>query len=290
MSATSCPSTPATNWWDTCAGCGGVSTGGKRRTRRSTRSSPVSGAGRGRWIVADLAIDVTGVEVEPNAAVPTIMFATRLRETSGATIHAIALRAQIRIEPQRRRYSAAEEERLLELFGETPQWGESLRPFLWSHVETMVAGFVEETTVSLPMACSYDFEVAGAKYLHSLETGSDAGGTAPPVSGPGESGPSAGRGQRAGEVPLLFLFSGTVFTKGGPGFAAELIPWNLESRFRLPVRTWRQTMDRYFPNAGWLRLSRDTIDRLQRFRAERALPTWEQAIEVLLKEAGEDGI
>jgi len=49
-------------------------------------------------------------------------------------------------------------------------------------------------------------------------------------------------------------------------------------------------MDRYFPNAGWLRLSRETIDRLQRFRAERALPTWEQAIEALLKEAGEDGV
>jgi hypothetical protein len=216
--------------------------------------------------VADLAIDVTGVEVEPNAAVPTILFATHLRETSGATVHAIALRAQIRIEPQRRRYSPAEEERLLELFGETPQWGESLRPFLWSHVETMVAGFTGETTVSLPMVCSYDFEVAGAKYLHGLEAG------------PGQ-----------GEVPLLFLFSGTVFTKGDSGFNAELVPWHLESRFRLPVRTWRDTMDRYFPNAGWLRLSRDTIDRLQRFRATRALPTWEQAIEVLLKEAGEDG-
>jgi len=213
--------------------------------------------------VADLAIEVTGVEVEPNAAVPTILFATRLRETSGATVHAIALRAQIRIEPQRRRYEGAEEERLLELFGETPQWGESLRPFLWSHVATMVAGFTGETSVSLPMACSYDFEVAGAKYLHSLG---------------------------AGEVPLLFLFSGTVFTKGESGFAAELIPWHLESRFRLPVRTWRETMDRYFPNAGWLRLSRDTIDRLQRFRATRALPTWEQALETLLKEAGEGEI
>jgi hypothetical protein len=240
--------------------------------------------------VAELAIEVTGAQVEPNAAVPTILFTTRLQETSGATIHAIALRAQIRIEPQRRRYSAVEEERLLELFGETPQWGESLRPFLWSHVETMVAGFTDETTVSLPMACSYDFEVAGAKYLHALETDADQGETGRSVSGPGESRSDGGGGPRAGEVPLLFLFSGTVFTKGDSGFAAELIPWHLESRFRLPVRTWRATMDRYFPNAGWLRLSRDTIDRLQRFRAERALPTWEQAIEALLKEAGEDGI
>ena len=42
-------------------------------------------------------------------------------------------------------------------------------------------------------------------------------------------------------------------------------------------------MDRLFPNAGWLRLPGRPIDRLQRFKAERALPTWEQAIEILLK-------
>jgi hypothetical protein len=46
-------------------------------------------------------------------------------------------------------------------------------------------------------------------------------------------------------------------------------------------------MDRFFPNSGWLRLPRETIDNLQRFRTERALPTWEQAIEALLKEAGQ---
>jgi hypothetical protein len=87
----------------------------------------------------------------------------------------------------------------------------------------------------------------------------------------------------------VFLFSGTVFVKGPTGFAAELVPWHLESRYRLPVRTWREAMDRFFPNAGWLRIGRENLDRLQRFRAERALPTWDQVIEMLLKEAGEDG-
>lgn len=46
-------------------------------------------------------------------------------------------------------------------------------------------------------------------------------------------------------------------------------------------------MDQYFPNSGWLRLSRDTLDALQRFKAARALPTWDQALEQLLKEAGQ---
>jgi Family of unknown function (DUF6084) len=210
--------------------------------------------------MAELAIEVVDAAVEAYAAVPTVRFRTRLQEATGATIHAIALRTQVRIEPQRRRYSPDEEGRLLELFGATPLWGDSLKPFLWTHIDTMITGFETETEIELPVTCTYDFEVAGAKYLHGLGDG---------------------------EVPLLFLFSGTVFIKGGTGFSVELVPWHLESRFRLPVSLWRQAMDAYFPNSGWLRLSRPTIDRLQRFRADRVLPTWEQTIEVLLKSAGE---
>ncbi len=48
-------------------------------------------------------------------------------------------------------------------------------------------------------------------------------------------------------------------------------------------------MDLYFPNSGWLRLHRDTLDRLQRFKSAQAVPTWDQAVDVLLKLAGEAG-
>jgi hypothetical protein len=211
--------------------------------------------------MVELGIEVVDAGVERYAAVPTLRFRTRLQERTGATIHAIALRTQVRIEPQRRRYSPDEESRLFELFGATPLWGDSLKPFLWTHLDTMITGFEAETETELAVTCTYDFEVAGAKYLHGLGDG---------------------------EVPLLFLFSGTVFVKGASGFAVELVPWHLESRYRLPVSLWRQAMDAYFPNSGWLRLSRPTIDRLQRFRADRALPTWEETFEVLLKSAGED--
>lgn len=210
--------------------------------------------------MAELGIAVTGASLDRYAAVPTISFSLQLHEASGTTVHAIALRTQVRIEPHRRRYSPAEAERLVELFGETPQWGESLRPFLWTHLDRTIGGFSGETAEELPMTCTYDFEVAGAKYLHSLGDG---------------------------EIPLLFLFSGTVFTKGDSGFCAEPVPWHLESRFRLPVQLWRQTMDHYFPNAGWLRLSRRSIDQLQRYKARQAVPTWEQALDALFKQAGE---
>jgi len=208
-----------------------------------------------------LAFEVLGARPEAHAAVPTIMLRLRIAETTGATVHALALRCQIRIEPQRRRYGADEEARLYELFGETPQWGESLRPFLWTHVGTTVGAFSGSSEVDLPVECSYDFEVAGAKYLHALDDG---------------------------EVPLLLLFSGTVFTRGDAGFAAEPVAWDTDASFRLPVAVWRAVMDLYFPGGGWLRVGRDTLDALQRYKAAHALPTWDQALERLLKTAGED--
>jgi hypothetical protein len=55
----------------------------------------------------------------------------------------------------------------------------------------------------------------------------------------------------------------------------------------MPVALWRDTMDTYFPNSGWVRLDRATLDALRRYRASRGLPTWDQAVGRLFKEAGE---
>jgi hypothetical protein len=177
-------------------------------------------------------------------------------------VHAIALRCQIRIEPARRRYAEGEAERLLELFGETPQWGESLKPMQFAAVGVVVPSFIGATEVDVPVPCTYDFEVGAAKYLHALA---------------------------GGEVPMLLLFSGTAFRRTDDGrFEVEQVPWSLESRYRVPVAVWRELMDRFFPGGGWIRVHRDTLDALQRFKAERALPTWEDAFAALLKQAGED--
>jgi Family of unknown function (DUF6084) len=206
-----------------------------------------------------LAFEVLGSRAEPHAAVPTIILRLRVTETTGGSVHALALRCQIRIEPQRRRYDPDEEERLYELFGETPLWGSSLRPFLWTHVSTTLGGFTGSADFDLPVECTYDFEVAGAKYLHSLSNG---------------------------EIPVLLLFSGTAFTRGESGFSAEPVSWDRDATYRLPVWVWRDVMDMYFPNSAWVRVRRDTLDDLQRFKAEQALPTWDQAFEQLLKRAG----
>lgn len=194
---------------------------------------------------------------ERYAAVPTINFGLQV-ESPGDAIYSLALQCQIRIEPKKRRYTPGEEARLLELFGETPRWGDTLKPFLWTHVSRMIPGFTERTEITLSVPCSYDLDVAAAKYFHSLADG---------------------------EIPLLFLFSGTVFAKGPTGLQVGQVPWQNDATFRLPARVWRETMDLYYPNSGWLRLQRETLDALMRFKAERALATWDETLGVLLQNA-----
>ncbi|HEX3090646.1 MAG TPA: DUF6084 family protein [Ilumatobacteraceae bacterium] len=211
--------------------------------------------------MSPVAFEIVGARVEAYAAVPTLMLRLRIVAADGEPIHALALRSQIMIEPKRRQYDADEERRLTELFGETPRWGDTLQPFLWTNVSLTVAGFTGTTEIDLPVVCTYDFEIAAAKYMHSLDSG---------------------------EIPIVALFSGTAFARSAAGLNASPISWSEEASYRLPVSLWRDMMNLYFPNTGWLRLRRETLDALQRYKSERALLTWDETFEQLLKEAGED--
>ncbi len=202
-----------------------------------------------------LEVEVLDVRPQEHAAAPHLEFRLRIAETSGEVVHAIALRTQLRIEPQRRPYDAEERAGLTDLFGTSDRYATTLKPFLWTHATTMVQGFEGTTEVDLPVACTYDFDVSAAKYLHAL---------------------------RGGEVPLVLLFSGTVFTRGATGFAVEQLSWSLEAACRMPVTTWRGLMDLYFPGGGWIRLDRGAIDALARYRSERGLTSWEQTVDALL--------
>jgi hypothetical protein len=205
-----------------------------------------------------LAFAVVDIQPEPYAAAPQLTARLRLSETSGAPIHAIALRCQVRILPQRRGYAEAEEAGLLDLFGGRGRWPTTLKSFLWMQCSTMVQGFSGSTEVDLPLPCTFDFDVAAAKYLNAL---------------------------RDGEIPLEFLFSGTVFTNGQTGFGVEQIPWDLEASYRLPVSVWQRLMDVYFPHAGWIRLDRGVLAALSQYKSARGLTSWEAAVESLLATA-----
>ncbi len=212
--------------------------------------------------MSNLTFEVLGARAEPYAVQPTIALRLRVTAEEGTVVHAVALQCQIRIEPQRRRYEPAEEERLVELFGEPSRWGETLRPFLWTHVAATLPGFVDSTEVDLLVPCTYDMEIAGTKFFHAVADGS--------------------------VVPLVLLFSGTTFVRTGTGISVTPIAWHEDATFPLPIGVWRDMMDRSFPNSGWLVVSRPVLDAVTRFKARRALATWDQTLEALLKEAGEE--
>jgi hypothetical protein len=203
---------------------------------------------------------VLDVVAEPYAVAPQLTARLRIEETTGQRVHAIALRCQVRIEPQSRRYDAAEGDGLRGLFGERARWADTLKPFQWMQCNTTVQGFTGRTETDLALPCTYDLDVIGTRYLHALE---------------------------AGDVPLTLLFSGTVFTRGDTGFGVEQIPWSCEARHRLPVETWRRMIESYFPNTGWLRLDSDVLAGLAGFRARHGLTSWEETIQRLLAAAGE---
>jgi hypothetical protein len=210
--------------------------------------------------MAELAFDCVNVAPQRYAVSPTLTFRLRIAELSGAAIHAMVLRCQIRIEPQRRSYEGEDAELLTDLFGDKSRWGDTLKPMQLTTESLVVPGFTGSTEVEMPVAMSYDVEVAAGKYFHSL---------------------------RDGVIPLILLFNGTVFGKGDNGFWIEQVPWHHEATYRLPVTVWWELMDAYFPNSTWLRLPRRTVDALQRYKAAHAIPTWDAAVERLLQQAGE---
>ncbi|MEV3962608.1 DUF6084 family protein [Nocardia sp. NPDC050193] len=203
---------------------------------------------------------VLEIAPQPYSVAPVLTARVGIASLADEPVHAIALRAQVRIQPSRRRYSDEEGAGLTDLFGARERWRETQRSFLWMHCATMVPGFSGGAEVDMPMPCTYDFEVTGSKYLHAL---------------------------RDGSVPLLFLFSGTVFIKGSGGFAIQQIPWDREDTFDMPLSVWRELMAAHFPNTGWVRLHRDTLDALAAYKSGHGLLGFDDAVTRLLARAEE---
>ncbi len=205
-----------------------------------------------------LVFDCVGARADRYAVVPSMILTLRISETSGQRVEAIALRCQIRIEPARRRYSDAEAERLGDLFGETQRWAETLQPVQFTTVALMVPGFTGSTELDLPIPLTYDMEIGATRYFAGLEDG---------------------------EVPLLLLFSGTVFGTSDGRLSVQQVPWSKEASYRLPVAVWREAIDAHFPNSAWIKISNSTLDELLRFKTRAALPTWEATLLALLAAA-----
>ena len=202
----------------------------------------------------DLQLAIESVEVVQYAAAPLLFFKVRITNSpSQEIIHTVALRAQIQLEVTRRKYDANEQAGLLDLFGEPDRWGQTLRNMLWTHASVVVPRFTGNVLANIPVPCSFDFSIAATKYFH---------------------------GVTSGDLPLCFQFSGTVFyqSEDGPLQVAP-ISWDKESKYRLPVKVWKDMMDLYYPNSAWLALQRDTFEKLYQYKMREGIPTWEEALE-----------
>lgn len=203
--------------------------------------------------IPELAFAVTDAARLDHAAAPALRFS--LQVDSDGPVRSILLDVQVQIAARRRRYDAGEQERLFELFGPPAGWGTALRTLLWHRATIVVPPFTGSTVVGVDVPCSYDLAVAGSRYLDALD---------------------------GGEVPLEFLFSGSVFY-GQPLQTARL-SWEHEAAYRLPVEVFNDTLDAYFRGTAWLRLRKDRFDALAAYKARHAFATWEDAIDALLEE------
>jgi hypothetical protein len=175
-------------------------------------------------------------------------------------VRSLQLDIQLQIAARRRSYGGGEHERLWELFGTPDRWSDTLRTLPWLRTTLVVPPFADSTIVELPVVCTYDLEITAARYFAALVDG---------------------------EVPLEFLFSGALFYLGDDRRLQTVrISWDSEADYRMPVSVWRAAIDRHFPDSAWLRLRREPFDRLQAYKARRAVLTIDEAVTLLLDEAG----
>ena len=190
------------------------------------------------------------------AAGPTMVFTAEATDPSGCEVQSMALSVQVMIDPARRGYDADTRGRLAELFGPPAGWTPSTQGLSWARLAAQVTAFSGSTTFSLEVPCTYDLEVAAAKYFYALEDGF---------------------------VPLSFHFYGTVFYRAPDGrLQVALVPWSASAQFRMPISAWRAMIAEHYPGGGWIRLSEETLARLNARRSGRGLPSFEACIEELL--------
>ena len=205
----------------------------------------------------DLLFDVLGASSARDMITPAISFELRIaNRIPEESIQAIILRCQIQIEVARRRYDSREQGELREVFDRPARWGDTLRPLTWANISASIPCFSGSTTYPLLVPCSFDFSIATAKYFRALEDG---------------------------DVPLTFLFSGSVFyNRTESGLQVAPIPWNNEARFRLPIAVWKSLLDLHYPNAVCLNLRRDVFDELYRYKLNSGFTSFEEAIQQML--------
>ncbi|MDX6536685.1 MAG: hypothetical protein QOD37_1026 [Gaiellales bacterium] len=206
-----------------------------------------------------LELEVLGAEPALHTAAPTLSFTLRAAELSGRQVYMVALSTQIHIDPGLRGHDPGTRELLVDLFGAPERWAATTTSLVWARVEALLPSFAGELEFALPVTCTYDLEVATAKYLDALPDG---------------------------EVPLSFHFSGRIFYRGEDGrLQIVLAPWT-SAIYRLPVSVWKRMIAQHFPGSGFIRLQDETLRSLALRKTQQGHATFDAAVADLLAEAG----
>jgi hypothetical protein len=205
--------------------------------------------------IPQLAFAVQGAQRLAHTAVPTLRFELHV-DAGGRDIRSVMLDVQVQIAARRRGYDDAARDRLFELFGHEKDWGTTLRTLLWTRTTLVVPAFTGATVAALDVPCTYDLEVIASRYFDALSDGT---------------------------VPLELLFSGSVFYTGEDGgLQTARIPWEQDAEYALPVRVWKETMERHFPGTAWVRLPKESFDALCAYKSRHALAGWDDVVRRLL--------
>ena len=168
-------------------------------------------SGRGSPAVSSLVVRGARRRAEPHAAVPTLALRLRLTEADAQPVHAVALRCQIMIEPQRRRYEPR---------GAGPP-GRAVRR----------DAAVGRDAAAVPV----DARRHDRHRLHGDDRGRPPDHVHVRLRGRGGQVPA--RRSTTARSRSLLLFSGTVFrAPAAGGFAAAPVAWHEEASYRLPGR------------------------------------------------------
>ncbi len=198
-----------------------------------------------RWKhhMPDLSFAIEGIDAVPDTSTPFLRARLRITNScSGEPIRSIALRCQIQIQPARRRYSDEEKEALGDLFGSPDRWSSTVRPLSWANTQTSVPPFLDTTIAEIRISAPCDLNLPAANYLHAV---------------------------REGEIPVVFLFSGTVFyAADNDTVQIAQIRWDCEATYRAPVGLCKQVMGFSRGMSACASLDPTVQDYLRRWRAE----------------------
>jgi hypothetical protein len=201
---------------------------------------------------------VIGAAHLPFAATPTMRFAATVTEPEGVEVQSIALTAQVMIDPARRGYDPETRERLAELFGPPAAWAPSTSGVAWARVGAAVPSFTGSAAFAMEVPCTYDLEVAAAKYFYAVHDGL---------------------------VPLSFHFNGNVFYRDERGQLMVVpVAWSSTAQFSMPVATWRAMIAEHYPGGGWIRVGDETLAALNDRRAAHGLSSFDACVRELLEQ------